>query len=130
MAEYIPLTICVGVAAVIAGGLVGRRIGGAGAATRTGRPGGPGGGRHRRGAPYLTWTRIRWDVREQAAAAGLDMVEPCRLVIYRVWARSYYAVPAWPLPGPPGVEARTIAGLRVLMRQAEADARGPRWVRA
>jgi hypothetical protein len=123
-AEYLPLVGCIGIAAVVAGGVIGRRIAEAGAAVRSG------GGRHRRGAPRIAWTRIRWDVRERAAAAGLDMVEPCWLVIYRVWARSFYAVPAWPLPGSPGVEAPTIAGLRALMRQAEADARGPGWARA
>ena len=39
--------------------------------------------------------------------------------MYRLWARKFYAVPAWPLPGWDGVEAATVVGLRARMRQAE-----------
>ncbi len=85
------------------------------------REGRRGGGRHRQGSPYVPWTRIRWDVRQQASAAALDMIEPSWLVIYRPWARSFYAVPTWPLPGEAGVEALTIVGLQARMRQAEAS---------
>lgn len=79
------------------------------------------GGRHRQGAPYIPWTRTRWDVRQQADAAGLNLIEPRWLVIYRPWARSFYAVPVWPLPGEDEVEATTIVGLQARMRQAEAS---------
>ncbi|MEV5412683.1 hypothetical protein AB0K60_28100 [Thermopolyspora sp. NPDC052614] len=72
----------------------------------------------------MPWTRIRWDVRQRAEADGLDMIEPCWLVMYRVWARRFYAVPAWPLPGWPDVEAETVAGLRARMRQAETSSYG------
>jgi hypothetical protein len=88
---------------------------------RAERAGRRGGGRHRLGAQCLPWTSIRWDVRQRADAAGLDLLEPRWLVIYRPWARSFYAVPAWPLAGEAGVEAVTIAGLRERMRQAEAE---------
>lgn len=76
-------------------------------------------GRHRLGAALMPWVRIRWDIRQRAAAAGLDAIEPGWLVIYRVWARRFYAVPMWPLAGRPGIEADTVAGLRARMRQAE-----------
>lgn len=80
-----------------------------------------GGGRHRAGAALTPWARVRWDVRERAAAAGLDSIEPGWLVVWRLWARRFYAVPAWPLPLPGrlGVESRTVAGLQEEMRQAE-----------
>jgi len=71
---------------------------------------------------------VRWDVRERAAAAGLDMIEPCWLVIWRVWARRFYAISAWPLPLPGrlGVESRTVAGLQEEMRRAD----GAEWLGA
>ncbi|MEV5411433.1 hypothetical protein AB0K60_21665 [Thermopolyspora sp. NPDC052614] len=87
----------------------------------TARAGRHGGGRHRAGAACTPWARVRWDVRERAAAAGLDAIEPGWLVIWRLWARRFYAVPAWPLPwaGLLGVESRTVAGLQEEMRRAE-----------
>ncbi|GGM82288.1 hypothetical protein GCM10010106_31130 [Thermopolyspora flexuosa] len=127
ISDHLSLIVGLVVAIAITGVLVCRRIGGAGTGTRRG---GPGRGRHRRGVPRVAWTPIRWDVREQAAAAGLDLVEPDWVIVYRVWARRFYAVPAWPLPGLAGVEAPTIAGLRALMRQAEARAHGLRRARA
>lgn len=68
----------------------------------------------------MPWTRIPWDVRQRAAAAGLDLIEPHWLVIYRVWARRFYAVPVGSVPGLPEVEAQTVVGLRARMRQAES----------
>lgn len=68
----------------------------------------------------MPWTRIPWDVRQRAAAAGLDLIEPHWLVIYRVWARRFYAVPVGPVPGLPEIEAQTVVGLRARMRQAES----------
>jgi len=82
-------------------------------------------GRHRPGTARPPWTRILWDVRERAAAAGLDLVEPRWLILYRVWARRFYALPLAPVPGVREVEARTIAALRELLREAEAGAGWP-----
>jgi hypothetical protein len=88
-------------------------------AMRTAR-GGQRPGRHRPGAVRPPWTSIPWDVRERAAAAGLDLVEPRWLVIYRTWARRFYAVSLTPVPGVPEVEARTVADLLERMREAES----------
>ncbi|MEV5411507.1 hypothetical protein AB0K60_22050 [Thermopolyspora sp. NPDC052614] len=62
-------------------------------------------------------------MRQRAAAAGLDLIEPRWLVMYRVWARRFYAVPVGPLPGLPAVEAQTVVGLQARMRQAESGSR-------
>lgn len=76
-------------------------------------------GRHRRGSAQRPWTRVRWDARERAAAEALNTIEPGWLVMYRLWARKFYAISAWPLPDWDGVEAATVVGLRARMRQAE-----------
>ncbi|MEV5407968.1 hypothetical protein AB0K60_03875 [Thermopolyspora sp. NPDC052614] len=49
------------------------------------------------------------------------MIEPCWLVMYRVWARKFYAVPAWPMPEGLDIEADTVVGLQARMREAETS---------
>ncbi|WP_326825307.1 ATP-binding protein [Streptosporangium sp. NBC_01756] len=77
------------------------------------------GGRHRRGLPAVQVRPAEWDVADRASAEQLDRLEPTWAVWYGVGTRRFYAVAAWPASGPLLVCARTAAGLRDLMRQAE-----------
>ncbi|MEU7986990.1 ATP-binding protein [Streptosporangium canum] len=75
-------------------------------------------GRHRRGTLAAQVEPRGWDLAEQASAERLDQGEPLWTVWYGLGARCFYAVAAWPAPGPLIVRASTADELRDLMREA------------
>ncbi|MFI6885239.1 ATP-binding protein [Streptosporangium canum] len=75
-------------------------------------------GRHRRGTLAAQVEPRDWDLAEQASAERLDQGEPLWTVWYGLGARCFYAVAAWPAPGPLIVRASTADELRDLMREA------------
>ncbi|MFC4898279.1 ATP-binding protein [Streptosporangium amethystogenes subsp. fukuiense] len=76
-------------------------------------------GRHRRGTATTQVAPRPWDPAERAAAERLDQIEPAWTVWYGPGTRHFHAVAGRPAPTPLIVQARTVDGLRALMREAE-----------
>ncbi|WP_405139463.1 hypothetical protein OG589_23200 [Sphaerisporangium sp. NBC_01403] len=63
--------------------------------------------------------RRDWDPEARAAARELDPGEPRWTIFYGLWSRRYYAIAHWHARKPLILDARLLAELRELMREAE-----------